>query len=110
MKVFIPIKTVSTLNAREHWAQRAERAKHHRAAAHWAMKGQAKPDLPCLIQLTRLSASALDTDNLAASQKSVRDGIADWLGIDDGSDAVRWVYAQEKCARGEFGVIVEVNP
>lgn len=36
----------------------------------------------------------MDDDNLVASFKALRDGIADRLGFDDGSDHVHWVYKQ----------------
>ena len=38
----------------------------------------------------------LDDDNLASGFKSTRDGVADWLGIDDGSKRLTWVYKQVK--------------
>lgn len=62
----IPIKTVTGLNAREHWRKRAARV------------------------------------------KAVRDEIAKINGVDDGpAGPITWVYAQEKCKRGTFGVRVE---
>jgi hypothetical protein len=60
------------------------------------------------ITLTRLSAGKLDGDNLVASMKSTQDGIADALGVDDGSSAVRWVYGQARASRGVYGVQVEI--
>lgn len=49
-----------------------------------------------VVTITRLSARELDSDNLESSQKAVRDGVADALGIDDRDPRVTWLYAQEK--------------
>ena len=63
--------------------------------------------LPATVTLTRVSVATLDTDGLAASNKGIRDGIADALGVGDGAkDPVRWVYAQRKGPRGHFAVEV----
>jgi hypothetical protein len=103
--ISIPIQAVSVANLREHWAQRAKRAKEHRQAAHWAMKQAARPTLPCVITLTRVGQRRLDTDNLASALKACRDGVADWLEIDDGDARIEWRYAQ----RTGKPYIVEVN-
>jgi len=44
-----------------------------------------------VVLLTRVSPKKFDDDNLAASLKSVRDGIAEALGVDDGGDEVVWL-------------------
>ena len=59
-----------------------------------------------VVTLTRIGARKLDSDNLARSMKAVRDGIADALGIDDGSDRIEWKYAQEK---GKYAVKVTIE-
>jgi hypothetical protein len=102
----LPIKTVSTLNVREHWAVRAKRNKTHRNETHWACKGLKRVDPPMTITLTRLGKRKLDGDNLQGALKSVRDGVADWLGIDDGDDRLTWVYRQET---GAYGVRIEIE-
>jgi hypothetical protein len=43
----------------------------------------------------------MDSDNSIGSLKSVRDGVADALGIDDGDPRLTWEYRQET---GPFGV------
>lgn len=95
----IPIQTVSEANSRGHWAKRAKRAKLQRGAAIVIARTTASPSevrLPCIVRLTRIGPRQLDTDNLQSALKATRDGIADWLGIDDGcNDLVRWEYAQE---------------
>jgi hypothetical protein len=64
---------------------------------------------PVVVELIRLSAGTLDDDNLVTALKSVRDGVADWLCVDDGSDHVDWWYGQEKVKRGTWGVRVSVK-
>lgn len=103
----IPIKSVSVANMRMHWAVKAKLAKAHRTAARAAMTGAATsaPPPPLTVVLTRLGPRTLDGDNLQASLKAVRDGIADWLGLDDGHAGLDWQYRQR---RGPYGVEVEV--
>ncbi len=109
IRVVLPIKTVSVMNAREHWSARARRAKVHRETARLMLMAQGKPPvLPVTVTMTRLSARRLDSDNLASACKAARDGIADWLGVDDGDDRVKWVPAQAVGKPKEYGLIVEV--
>jgi len=99
----LPIKTVSVLNVREHWAKRAKRSKLHRETAvkmlrtygesHRLYRG-AFP-IRFTITLTRIGGRTMDGDNLQASLKATRDGVSDWLGIDDGDKRLTWVYRQE---------------
>jgi hypothetical protein len=66
--------------------------------------------VPIAVTLTRESAGVLDTDGLAAALKSVRDGVADALGIDDGDTArLEFRYAQRKCARGRYAVECKIE-
>ena len=54
------------------------------------------PGPPYKIIIVRHGKRKLDSDNLAASAKFVRDGVADALGIDDGDDSLAtWHYMQE---------------
>ncbi len=107
----IPVRTVSEANGREHWAKKARRAKSQRDALRLAASSMMnKPPLPCTIRLTRIAPRALDTDNLATSFKACRDGLADWLGIDDRDPCVAWVYAQEKGLPREYAVRAELLP
>ena len=110
----VPVKTVSPVNGRkgEHWASKARRAKSERLAfslASAANIDKASMVFPMVVLLTRLSPMQLDDDNLRGAIKNGRDGIAEWLGVDDGdTERVRYQYEQEKCARGEYGVRVTV--
>ncbi len=66
-----------------------------------------------VITLTRVYVGhyALDDDNLRATFKHVRDGIADWLGVDDSPrSGIEWRYEQMRwCATAAtiagFGII-----
>jgi hypothetical protein len=60
------------------------------------------------VRITRISPGTLDTDNLAAACKNVRDGVADALGINDAQAEGWWRYAQAKGAKGVYGVRVEL--
>lgn len=102
------MKTVSEANVREHWAQRARRAKGLRQAgcfhtlaavqrfagvevAPWSLLSQSSP---MTVLLTRVAPRALDDDNLAGAFKAFRDGVADAFRIDDRDPRVRWSYGQ----------------
>jgi hypothetical protein len=104
--IAIPIKTGNGLNGREHWRARSRRVKVEREAVALMLGGRTKPNLPCVVQLTRIAPSnGLDDDNLSGSLKAIRDQVAQWLGVDDKrSDVVRYSYAQR---RGPWGVEVE---
>lgn len=91
----------SVANLREHHMAKATRAKKQRLQAWAELRAAAGIKTltviaPLDITLTRVASRPLDTDNLASAFKAVRDGVADWLGIDDGSSALRWHYAQRK--------------
>jgi hypothetical protein len=65
---------------------------------------------PLFVQITRVAPNKLDRDdNLPMSCKSVRDGIADWLGIDDRSDLVRWSYDQRRDEPRTYGVEIRIG-
>lgn len=100
----IPVKTVAGLNAREHWRARSSRVKKERTTA--AMMTPAGIELPCVVKMNRLSSSKLDDDNLQGACKAIRDGIADKIGVPDNDPRIEWLYSQEKCKRGNFGVRV----
>jgi hypothetical protein len=64
--------------------------------------------LPVTVVLTRIAPRRLDGDNLQSGFKAVRDGVADWLGVDDGSSLVDWQYFQRSGKAGEYAVEIEV--
>lgn len=85
-------------NTHEHWRGRQRRAKAERERAHlellvtgWRWDGR-----PLVVTMTRLAQATLDTDNLPGAMKSIRDGLADRIGINDNNPLVTWVCAQER--------------
>lgn len=104
------IRTVSEANTREHWAKRAKRTKEHRGIARVVAEALLKkPQLPCTVRLTRVAPRRLDDDNLRPALKAVRDGIADWLGVNDRDPRVTWAYEQDSDGAGGYHVRVEVR-
>jgi hypothetical protein len=101
----VPVKTASTSNLREHWAQRHKRVAGQKAATRLMCPAWAAGPL-LTVRLTRVSPRPLDDDNLRGALKSVRDAVATWLKVDDASPLVRWEYGQEK---GEPAVRVDVE-
>lgn len=84
-------------NAREHWRTRSARVKRERGLARLICSQELiKPTAwPVLVVLTRIGPRRLDSDNLAAACKACRDGVADFLGVDDGDESkVLWSYEQ----------------
>ena len=106
MRFVVPIKLPSLPNMRLHWRALAKLKKEQRAATAAAMNGLELPPLPLVVTITRVGSRKLDSDNLAASAKYVRDQIADRVGEDDGSDMYTWNYAQERGK--EYCVLVEI--
>jgi hypothetical protein len=109
--IVLPVRTVGGLNAREHWRARAARVKKERGGAFLVVRmGACYPDsLPVVVTLTRLSAGTLDSDNLQGAMKAIRDGVADAYGVADNDPLITWKYEQERCARGNYGVRIEVE-
>lgn len=97
VEVTIPLRLVSEANSREHWRVVAKRKKLQRRAVWLALhcSKQLPIPAPCTVILCRWSPRQLDTDNLSSAFKAVRDEVAAWLGIDDRSPLVQWVYQQQ---------------
>jgi hypothetical protein len=111
-EIEVPVHIGSPLNGSHgHWARPAKRNSLHRSAAWFALKGaKVKPVLPCTVTLTRIAPRELDGDNLQGGFKSVRDGIADWLGVKDDSDPrITWRYAQAKGKVREYTARVRIE-
>lgn len=98
MKVTLPLKTESRSNKREHWGSTATRSKRERNAAALLVKPKLHQlgSIRLVVLLTRIAPRELDDDNLRASLKSVRDGVAVALRVDDRCPLVRWDYAQRQ--------------
>jgi hypothetical protein len=108
--ITLPLKTVGGQNAREHHMARMRRVRLERGTSLVLAKSATRQvPLPVSVTMTRLSSGELDDDNLQGACKAIRDGIADAYGIDDRDKRIKWQYAQAKCKRGEFGVIVRIE-
>lgn len=103
-------RVVSEANRRDHWSVQRRRSEMQAAALHKALEGAGlthhKPPLPLSVTWTRIGRQTLDDDNLARAFKSLRDRLADWIGIDDGDDRLTWNYEQRA---GEPGVELELR-
>lgn len=109
----MPVVLVSAPNKREHWGEKAARAKRHRKCARiaWTAAGYAAPPPPYVVTLRRLytaPAKKMDGDNYQASLKAIRDEVATCLGIDDGDARIDFVYEQVEVETGDNHVEVSV--
>lgn len=112
--VAIPgLRLANTLNTRQHWRKKADAAKRQRHTVALVLRTHPKPSGPIVVTIVRVAPRALDSDNLAGACKSVRDGVADWLGVDDGvaerKGDVVWQVAHRKGKVGEYGVEIRVE-
>jgi hypothetical protein len=95
-------------NNREHHRARAARVVAEREATRLALssgdwRGDAvslrRPELGARVTIVRpFVSTALDSDNLSAACKAVRDEVAAFLGVDDASPRLHWVYLQAPAA------------
>jgi len=109
IEVTVDMKIVSVANIRMHWAVKARLVKSQRQKAFNALCAVAAPiPLPCTIVLTRVAPRALDGDNLQSAFKATRDGVADWLGVDDGDKRLDWQYRQRSDGVKVYRVEIEV--
>lgn len=119
-EVTIPLRLVSLTNQREHWAKKANRAKVQRNATKLSLFADAgvRPFTGALdsligrrwlVTLTRVAPRQLDGDNMQAACKSVRDGVADFLCLDDGDRRIVWQYAQERGNPKEYAVRIRIE-
>jgi hypothetical protein len=99
------LRLASKLNQRLHWSKRARDSRNERQLAYLVTAWHAAP---CVVTITRIGPRRLDDDNLAGACKSVRDGIADRLGVDDGGDLVQWRYAQ-RSEGARYAVEIEIE-
>lgn len=124
-----PMKLTTTIdvtlgrgqNMREHYRVRANRVKAEREATATAlpatlfdgstMRGALTDDRGARVTLMRpIARISLDTDNLCGAFKGVRDEVAAFLGVDDRSDRIHWVYTQEKGKGLKPTITIEVMP
>lgn len=107
----MPMRVISEANARCHHMARFRRKKAQQTELHAEWKLNARGvaiSLPCVVRLTRIGSQRLDDDNLAGAFKACRDQIAREIGIDDGSDLIKFEYAQEAIGKRQYAVKVEI--
>lgn len=116
-RVYFPLKTVSELNVKEHWGTSALRHKKQKELTRFLVQPLSENlPLPAIVELKRYASKKLDSDNLLASFKWIRDTIADILipglpaGIADDDPRIQWEYEQELCSRKFAGVQVNIKP
>lgn len=112
----LPITLPKRSNARGHWAKHADHYKHQRTAGLWLFREVAgkevvawfhgAPGRALVVRIVREAPRLLDDDGAVTAAKSLRDGIADALGIDDNDARVTWLVAQVKAKTAS--VLVEV--
>jgi hypothetical protein len=109
----VPVVTANESNgSHQHYRVVTRRRKHIRAETTRAAveSGCPVPAPPLVVTITRHSAGVLDDDGLRSATKSVRDGVAKWLGVDDKRrELVAYEYAQSPCKRGLGWVTVEIR-
>jgi hypothetical protein len=96
VSVELEMRLVNLTNARPGtaWAQRARTVRAQHKALGVALGGLTSPRGPWLVRLHYLHWGKSDTDGLVTSFKGIRDGIATWLGVNDGADVVRFELSQ----------------
>ena len=114
--VAIPgLRLVSEANAHEHWRVRQRRAREQREFVVMILRtraGVSAPDVsdgPLVVTITRIAPRMLDSDNAVGSAKHARDGVADWLLIDDRDPRVEWRVKQAKGAPLTYAVRIEIE-
>jgi hypothetical protein len=118
VRTFVPIKTISVANSREHWSRRQKRVKAERDATYWCLIQDGNPQryelskLPLEVGLKRTTPNMrrMDGDNLQSSMKAIRDAVCAWLGRDDADPTIHWVYTQDSGSTGVEIVIRPVGP
>ena len=111
--VVIPgLRLVSEANCHEHWRVVAKRTKAQKATVDMVLRSLIATPLrpPVEVVITRTAPGRLDDDNLQGAGKHVRDAVAKWIGIDDGSRDFRCRVEQASAGRGVYAVTIRITP
>ena len=105
----LPLRLMSEANLRGNWRKHRDRhATHRRLGAVYMRLCELDRAAIKTVMIARLAPRMLDSDNAVGSAKSLRDGIADWIGRGDGHDCgIEWIVVQEKSPA--YGVRVVVR-
>jgi hypothetical protein len=79
-------------------------ATHAREVKGWLAAGQRVE-----VTITRVSPRAFDSDGAVASAKSIRDGIADALGVNDNDARIEWKVTQQRGQPREYAVRITIE-
>jgi len=105
----LPVRLRNTSNSREGWRATAKRAQLVRETTRMLIQGATNgKTFPLIVRLVYVGPRQLDDDGIASAVKSLRDGVADALGVDDRDPRVVWVPDQERGEVREYGALVEV--
>jgi hypothetical protein len=101
-KLKIKISGLNKSARYQHWGKLAGLAKTQRTLAavstsNQIVSGKISSGGKYIVNLIRSGKRKLDDDNLVGSLKHIRDGIADALGVNDGSNNIKFRYDQKIC-------------
>lgn len=109
----MPIHVVSEMNQKEHWAVAHKRHKKQKEGVKLYLTANAIPRMfPVKVTMIRVGKRRLDSDNLQAAFKYVRDAIADYFipglqaGRADDDLGFYWCYDQIK---GEPSIVIQLD-
>lgn len=115
LRLELPIRLENVANEHTHWRVRQKRAKAQRGAVAMVMRVELALRRRGLttrgglvVVITRIAPRTLDDDGAVAAAKTVRDGIADALGIDDRDERVVWLVDQDRGPPKTYACRVEV--
>ena len=118
VRVMLALKLESRANARGHTKYKSAANAKQRDETRRAVETHLRAcpvEPPYYVTIIRIAPRRLDSDNAQTAAKSVRDGIALAIGLDDGSDRYRWDYPQRKPTRAEkalsggYGVEIRIE-
>lgn len=116
LSVTLPVHLTNTSNARQHWGTTARKARVRHTVT-LAVQTRARHVGSVLsgvgvavlaVRLVYIGPRELDDDGVTSAVKSLRDGVADALGVNDRDPRVTWVPDQERGGVREYAARVEV--
>jgi hypothetical protein len=75
----------------------------------WLTKSWFDMSKPILVDLCRHANRFWDDDNLVGGFKHVRDGVSNYLGIDDGDPRLTWRCYQVKEKVGTYKITITIE-
>lgn len=97
-----------------HWSTKSKRRREQKTLTRLylsqlgARTREALAAAPALrVRFVRVGGRKMDSDGLVAALKAPRDAVAEWLGVDDGSDWYVWEWPGQEA--GAVGVRIEMT-